>query len=33
MAQMQERSFEKALLSPSEVWEKITEKGVLHVSR
>lgn len=33
MAQLQERSFEKALMSPSKVWQKITEKGVLHLSR
>ena len=33
IARAQERSYTKALLSPVSVWEKMTEKGVLHLSR
>ncbi len=33
IAQAQERSYTRALMSPSKVWKKATEKGVLHVSK
>jgi hypothetical protein len=33
IAQAQARSYARALMSPSKVWKKVTEKGVLHLSK